>query len=66
VVYSSFTRNWTWSVAYWLEDCGRHRLAAWLARDSRALDILLRPAGKLLALAGVSGRMIVVAVAEDA
>lgn len=64
VAYSSFTFAWNRSLAFWCQDRGWDRLAAWFPARRRPVDWMLRPLGKLLALARAAGRMIVVAEAE--
>lgn len=64
VAYSSYTRDWNRSLAYWCADHGRERLASWLSSYPPALTLVLAPLGKALAWAHATGRMIVVASRE--
>ena len=64
VAYSSFTFDWNRSLAFWCQDRGWDRLAAWLGERRRPLEWMLRPLGTLLARARAAGRMIVVAGAD--
>ena len=64
VAYSSYTRDWNRSLAYWCVDRGWQRVASWLSSYPRALTLVLGPLGKALAWAHATGRMIVVANGE--